>query len=64
LGPLAIDMMFTARAENDKYARQIASSAGIAVFIAERDDPEHWVLAGRACQRFALQGSCPNAWCS
>lgn len=57
LGPLAIDVMFTAGAENDKYARQIASSAGIAVFVAEKDDREHWVLAGRACQRFALQAT-------
>jgi nitroreductase len=57
LGPLAIDALFTADAENNKYARQIASSAGIAVFVAEKDDPEHWVLAGRACQRFALQAT-------
>ncbi len=57
LGPFAIDVMFTAGAENDKYARQIASSAGIAVFAAEKDDREHWVLAGRACQRFALQAT-------
>ena len=57
LGPLAIDTFFTAAAENAKYARQIASSAGIAVFVAERADPEHWILAGRACQRFALQAT-------
>ncbi|WP_232302407.1 Acg family FMN-binding oxidoreductase [Elstera litoralis] len=57
LGPLAIDALFTAGKENDKYARQIASSAGIAVFCAEKDDPEHWVLVGRACQRFALQAT-------
>lgn len=57
LGPLAIDMLFSTAAENNKYARQIASSAGIAVFVAEKDDPEHWVLAGRACQRFALQAT-------
>ena len=48
LGSLAIDMMFTAGAENDKYSRQIASSAGIAVFVAEHDDPEHWVASDRA----------------
>jgi len=24
------------------------------VFVAQHDNPEHWVLAGRACQRFAL----------
>lgn len=57
LGPLLLGFVFKADAENDKYARQIASSAGIAVFVAEKDDPEHWVLAGRACQRFALQAT-------
>ncbi len=54
LGPLMFDLAFRAEAENDKYARQLASSAGVAVFVAAKDDPEHWVLAGRACQRFAL----------
>lgn len=57
LGPRMFDWAFTAKAENEKYARQIASSAGIAVFVAAKDDPEHWILAGRACQRFALQAT-------
>lgn len=54
LGRLAFDVVFTADAENDKYARQIDSSAGIAVFLAEREDEAHWIAVGRACQRFAL----------
>lgn len=54
LGGLAFDMFFTAGAENDKYARQIDSSAGIAIFLAEREDKAHWIAVGRACQRFAL----------
>ena len=57
LGPRMFDWAFTAKAENEKYAQQIASSAGVAVFSAARADPEHWVLAGRACQRFALQAT-------
>lgn len=57
LGPILLDFVFKTDAENDKYARQIASSPGIAVFITQKDDPEHWVLAGRACQRFALQAT-------
>jgi hypothetical protein len=57
LGTLMIDIVLKADAENDKYARQIASSAGIAVFVAQKDDPEHWVLAGQACQRFGLQAT-------
>lgn len=57
LGPRVFDWVFKAEAENEKYARQIASSAGLAIFVAQRSDPEHWVLAGRACQRFALQAT-------
>lgn len=57
LGPLLFDLTFNADTENEKYARQLASSTGIAVFVSQRNDPEHWVLAGRACQRFALQAT-------
>lgn len=57
LGPRIFDLVFRAEAENDKYARQLRASAGLAVFVAQRDDKEHWVRAGRACQRFALQAT-------
>ncbi len=57
LGPLAFDWLATTRSQNDSYARQIRSSAGIAVFFGARADPEHWVAVGRACQRFALQAT-------
>ncbi len=57
LGPVILDFVFKADAENKKSARQIASSSGIAVFVSQQDNPEHWVLAGRACQRFALQAT-------
>jgi hypothetical protein len=58
------DWVFKTGAENDKYARQIGSSAGIAVFVSQRDDQEHWVLAGRACQRFALQATALGLKCA
>lgn len=54
LGGIAFDTFFAAGAESDKYARQIDSSAGIAIFLAEREDKAHWIAVGRACQRFAL----------
>lgn len=57
LGPRVFDMVFRAAAENDKYARLLQSSAGVAVFVSERDDKDHWARAGRACQRFALQAT-------
>jgi hypothetical protein len=57
LGRVMFDLVFKAKAENEKYARQLASSAGIAVFVAQKEDREHWVLTGRACQRFGLQAT-------
>lgn len=54
LAPTIFDFAFKADTENDKYVRQIATSAGIAVFVAQGEGPEHWVQAGRGCQRFAL----------
>lgn len=57
LGPFAFDRLATATSENEKYARQIRSSAGIAVFVGAREDPAHWVAVGQACQRFALQAT-------
>jgi hypothetical protein len=47
----------TEKSENDKYARHVRSSAGIAVFVAGSDDRAGWIAAGRAYQRFALQAT-------
>ena len=33
------------------------AAAGVAVFVSQRSDKDHWVRAGRACQRFALQAT-------
>ena len=57
LGQRVFDMLVSAESENDKYAAQLRSSSGVAVFIGKQDDREHWVLTGRACQRFALQAT-------
>ncbi len=57
LARLLLPFVFTERGENDKYSAHIQSSAGIAVFVSERDDKLHWVEAGRTCQRFALQAT-------
>lgn len=57
LGPYAFDWFSTATSENNAYARQIRSSAGIAVFVGAGASPAHWVAVGQACQRFALQAT-------
>lgn len=57
LGSTMFDIVFRRDGENRKYASQIRSSAGIAVFVAERNDPAGWVNVGRSFQRFALQAT-------
>ncbi len=57
LGELAFGRFFTAKGENEKIARQVRNSAGIAVFVAEAADKAHWVEVGRAYERFALQAT-------
>lgn len=57
IGPTLFGMVFRTASENDKYRDQIRSSAGIAVFVGERADPEHWIKVGRSFQRFALQAT-------
>lgn len=60
LGARLFEQFLDARTENDKYARQVRSSAGIAVFVSESNDKAHWVRAGQAFQRFALQATAMN----
>ena len=50
-------MFFTEKSENDKYAQQLRSSAGIAIFVSDTNDKAHWVEAGRCYERFALQAT-------
>lgn len=57
LGDMAFGWFLTTDGENDKYTRQIRSSAGIAVFVGEASDKAHWVEVGRCYERFALQAT-------
>ena len=54
LGPTLFDWAVSAKSENEKYVRQLRSSAGVAVFVGEHPDADHWVRVGRSSQRFAL----------
>ncbi|MGB4064594.1 MAG: Tat pathway signal protein [Azonexus sp.] len=57
LGSRMMGLFFTAKSENERYARQIRNSAGIAVFVSEVSDKAHWVETGRCYERFALQAT-------
>jgi hypothetical protein len=57
LGELAFGMLFRPKSENDKIARQVRSSSGIAVFTGQSADKANWVEVGRCYERFALQAT-------
>jgi hypothetical protein len=57
LARAVLPLVFTVDGENRKYRDHIESSAGIAVFVSDTNDKAHWMAAGRACQRFALQAT-------
>lgn len=57
IGERVFGWIVTAQGENDKYARQVRSAAGIAVFVGQAADPAHWVEVGRCYERFALQAT-------
>lgn len=57
LGSRLFGLLFTPAGENDRYAKQVRSSAGIAVFVSETSDPAHWIETGRCYERFALQSA-------
>jgi hypothetical protein len=57
LGELFMRVAFSAKSQNKKDVAHIRSSAAIAVFVSEADDKPHWVDAGRAYERVALQAT-------
>lgn len=57
LGRLLFDVFFTPKSENDKYAKHVRSSAGIAIFVSDTPGPARWVEVGRCYARFALQSA-------
>jgi hypothetical protein len=57
LGSVLFDRMFQQKAENAKYAGQVRSSAGVAVFVGASQSHSAWIDVGRSCQRFALEAT-------
>jgi len=57
LGRAMFRFVVTKEGENDTYKTQLRSSAGVAIFISDKNEPASWSAAGRCCQRFALQAT-------
>lgn len=54
LGDVLFSRVLSEKSDNDKYAKHLRSSAGVAVFAGERADSANWFEVGRAYERFAL----------
>jgi len=52
-----IGLVLTPKGQAGTDARNIRSSAGMAVFVSRHNDKASWVEAGRAYERFALQAT-------
>jgi hypothetical protein len=57
IGKLFMRLTFSAKSQNHKDARNIKSSGAIAIIHSARNDPEHWIEAGRCYERLALQAA-------
>jgi hypothetical protein len=57
VGRRLLDLLLSAKSENEKATTQLRSSAGVAVFVAQSSDRRHWIEVGRAYERFALQAT-------
>lgn len=57
IGNLIFRFILSKDSLNKSFVKQIRSSAGIAVFVSDKNDKEHWVNSGRSYQRFALQAT-------
>jgi nitroreductase len=57
LGEIFMRVGFSATRQNATDLRNIRSAGAIAVFVSAKNDPKHWVEAGRCYQRFALQAT-------
>jgi nitroreductase len=57
VGELLMPVAASAERQSRKDTRNILSSAAVAVFVSEADDPAHWIEAGRCFQRLALQAT-------
>jgi TAT (twin-arginine translocation) pathway signal sequence/Nitroreductase family len=57
IGNMMFGQFFSKDSENAKYTGHLESSAGVAIFVADRADEEGWVNVGRSFQRFALQAT-------
>ena len=64
LGSRLMGLFFTPKSENERYAKQIRNSAGIAVFASSASEKAHWIEAGHgAGHPQCVPESAGGGWC-
>ena len=54
IGNFVMKNFVTARSEAKRWKNIISRSTGFALFLVEKNDPEHWIKLGQVFQRFGL----------
>ena len=60
IGNFVMKNFVTAKSEAKRWEKIISKSAGFALFMVEKNDPEHWIKLGQAFQRFGLMATKMN----
>jgi len=54
IGNIVMKYVVSAKSEAKRWKKLIDATAGFALFLAEQNDPPHWIRLGRGFQRFGL----------
>lgn len=54
IGNFVMKNFVTAKSEAKRWKKVISKSAGFALFMVKKNDPEHWIKLGQTFQRFGL----------
>ncbi|MBE9480411.1 MAG: hypothetical protein IMY69_01805 [Bacteroidetes bacterium] len=60
VGNFVMKNFVTAKSEAKRWEKIISKSEGFALFMVEKNDPEHWIKLGQAFQRFGLMATKMN----
>ena len=60
LGNYVMKNFVTAKSEAKRWKNIISKSEGFALFMVEKNDPEHWIKLGQVFQRFGLMATKMN----
>jgi len=57
IGPACMKMPVYSRRESRRLTEMMLTSSGLVMFLAEKNDPYHWIRLGQAFQQFGLRAT-------